>query len=79
MDPLTNLHAQQHAHDYILHMIDTTLFLDYSTNKVHLKWLPLLEDFDAYGDIPWGSVFQIYLYKELYKVSMMQTSQFRDP
>ena len=73
MDPSTNVHAQQHAHDYILHMIDTTLFLNYSTNKVHLKWLwlPLLENFDAYGDISWGSVIQTYLYRELYKVPMM--------
>jgi len=47
MNPLTDVQAQQHACAYILHMIDTTFFLDYSTNMAYLKWLPLLEDFDA--------------------------------
>ena len=41
--------AQQHARAYILHMIGTQLFPDYSKNKVYLRWLSLLEDFDVCG------------------------------
>jgi len=76
MDLLTDVQAQQHAHAYILHMIDTTLFLDYLTNRVYLRWLPILEDFDACSDMSWGSIVLAFLYKELYKVSTMRTSQF---
>jgi len=39
----------------------------------------LLEDFDACGAMFLGSVILAYLYRELYKISTMQTSQFRDP
>ena len=60
--PIIEEHAQQHAHALIFHLIDTQLFPDYSTNKVYIRWLPLLEEFDACG--------------ALYKVFMMRTSQF---
>jgi len=74
--PVTYEQAQQHAHAYIFHLIDTQMFLDYSTNKVYLRWLPLLEDFDACGALSWGRAMLAVLYRSLYKVSMMQTSQF---
>jgi len=35
--PITDMEAQQHAHAYILHMIGTQLFPDYSKNKVYLR------------------------------------------
>jgi len=47
--PIIDVEAQQHACAYILHMIDTQLFPDYSKNKVYLRWLPLFEDFDVCG------------------------------
>ena len=60
--PIKDVEAQQHAHAYILHMIGTQLFSDYSKNKVYLRWLPLLEYFDVYGAMSWGSVVLMYLY-----------------
>ena len=49
VDPLIDMHAQQHARAYIFHMIDTTFFPNYSTNNVYLIWLHLFEDFNACG------------------------------
>jgi len=74
--PVTEKQAQQHARAYILHLISTQLFPDYSTNKVYIRWLPLLKDFDACGDLSWGSAVLALLHMSLYKVSMMRTSQF---
>ena len=37
VDPLPAVQAQQYARGYILHMINTILFPDYSTSKVHLN------------------------------------------
>ena len=74
MNSLTNVQAQQHAHAHILHMISTTLFQNYSINRVYLRWLSLLKDFDACGAISWGIVVLLFLYKELYKISTMRTS-----
>jgi len=51
---ITNVKARQHARTYILHMTSTQLFSDYSKNKVYLRWLPLLEDFDVCGAMSWG-------------------------
>jgi len=76
MDPLINVQVQQHSRAYILHMISTTLFSDYFTNKVYLIWLPFLEDFDACGAMSWGHVVLAFLYMELYKVSTMRISEF---
>ena len=50
---ITYVETQQHARAYILHMIDTQLFSDYSKNKVFLDWLPILEDFDVCGAMSW--------------------------
>ena len=52
-------------------MIDTILFQDYSMNMVQVKWLPLLEDFDARSAMSWDSVVLAFLDMELYKVAMM--------
>ena len=78
MNLLIDVQAQQHARACILHMIDTTLFSSHSTNMVYLRWLPILEDCDACGAMPWGSDVLTFLYKELYKVSTMWTLQFVD-
>ena len=74
--PITYVKAQQHARAYIFHMIDTQLFLNYSKNKVYLRWLPLLKDFDVCGAMSWGSDVLAYMYRSFYLVSMMQTSLF---
>ena len=59
------------------HMLGTTMFPNYSTNLIPLRWLPLLEDFDACGAMPWGSTVLAFLYRELYKVETVQIIQFR--
>ena len=76
-DQWTDLDAQQHARAYIFQIIGTTMFPDYSTNLVPLRWLPLLEDFDACGVMSWGSTVLAFLYRELYKVATMQTTQIQ--
>jgi len=75
---ITDVEAQQHACAYIFHMIGTQLFPDYSKNKVYLRWLPLLEDFDICGAMSWGSAILAYLYRSLYSVSMMQSFLFSE-
>ena len=35
--PITDVEAQQHTRAYILHMIGTQLFPDYSKNKIYLR------------------------------------------
>ena len=72
----TDVYVQHHARAYILHMIFTQLFLDYSKKKVYVRWVTLLEDFDICGAMSWGSVVLTYLYRFLYSVSIMQTSLF---
>ena len=76
MVSVTREQSQQHIRAYILHLIGTQLFLDYSTNKIYLRWLLLLEDFDACRALSWGSAMLAILYRSLYKISMMRTSQF---
>ena len=46
---LEDMEVEQFARAYILHMFGTHLFSDPTTNKVHLRWLPLLEDLDVCG------------------------------
>ncbi|XP_020245112.1 serine/threonine-protein phosphatase 7 long form homolog [Asparagus officinalis] len=68
---------QQYARAYILHMIGTLLFPDSSKHKVHLRWLPLLEDFDVCGTLSWGSAVLAYLYREMSKVALMQNKELK--
>jgi len=56
--------VEKYACALILHMFDICLFSDSTTNKVHFRWLPLLEDLDIYGDIFWGSAVLTHPYKE---------------
>ncbi|XP_020272096.1 serine/threonine-protein phosphatase 7 long form homolog [Asparagus officinalis] len=68
---------QQHARAYIMHMIGTLLFPDSSKHKVHLRWLPLIEDFDMCGTLSWGSAVLAYLYREMSKVALMQNKELK--
>ena len=47
---------QRYARAYILHLIGGFLFSGKSSDKVHLMFLPLLQDFEAAGHYSWGSV-----------------------
>ena len=46
---LEDMEMEQFARAYILHIFDIRLFSDSTTNKVHLRWLPFLENLDVFG------------------------------
>jgi len=46
---LEDMEEEQYTRAYMLHMFGTRLFPDSTTNNVHLRWLPLLEDLDVCG------------------------------
>ncbi|KAL6894011.1 hypothetical protein ACP4OV_008109 [Aristida adscensionis] len=58
------------AQAYILYQIGCSLFPDPSGTRVHLRYLALLRDFDAPGDMAWGAAVLAHLYRELGKASM---------
>ncbi|CAL4919228.1 unnamed protein product [Urochloa decumbens] len=58
------------ARAYILYQIGCSLFPDPSGTRVHLKYLALLRDFDASGEMAWGAAVLAHLYRELGKASM---------
>ncbi|XP_004981664.1 serine/threonine-protein phosphatase 7 long form homolog isoform X1 [Setaria italica] len=58
------------ARAYILYQIGCSLFPDPSGTRVHLRYLALLRDFDASGEMAWGAAVLAHLYRELGKASM---------
>lgn len=59
------------ARAYIMYQIACSLFPDPSGNRVHLKYLALLRDFDECGKMAWGAAALAYLYRELGKASLV--------
>ncbi|XP_073099005.1 uncharacterized protein [Elaeis guineensis] len=59
------------ARAYIMYQIGCSLFPDPSGNRVHLKYLVLLRDFDMCGQMAWGAAALAYLYRELGKASLV--------
>lgn len=55
---------------YIMYQIGCSLFPDPSGTRVHLRYLALLGDFDASGEMAWGAAVLAHLYRELGKASM---------
>lgn len=55
---------------YIMYQIGCSLFPDPSGTRVHLRYLALLRDFDASGEMAWGAAVLAHLYRELGKASM---------
>ncbi|XP_020111291.1 protein MAIN-LIKE 1-like [Ananas comosus] len=58
------------ARAYMLYQIGCSLFPNPTGYRVHLKWLPLLADFDACGGLAWGSAALAYLYRALGTASL---------
>ncbi|RYR21065.1 hypothetical protein Ahy_B03g066306 [Arachis hypogaea] len=50
---------------YIMQLIGRILFPDASDYRVHIKWLPLLEDFGTCGRLSWGSAVLAWLYRQI--------------
>ncbi|XLR49595.1 hypothetical protein S83_000267 [Arachis hypogaea] len=55
----------QYTRGYIMQLIGGFLFPDQSNTRVHLRWLPLLEDLDQCGQLSWGSAVLAFLYRML--------------
>uniref|UniRef100_A0A2N9EEU1 Aminotransferase-like plant mobile domain-containing protein n=1 Tax=Fagus sylvatica TaxID=28930 RepID=A0A2N9EEU1_FAGSY len=64
-DDANEVTVQQYTRAYILELLGGSYFADKSGEKVHLMFLPMLEDFDAAGRYSWGSVVLAWLYREL--------------
>ncbi|QHO00311.1 uncharacterized protein DS421_13g405440 [Arachis hypogaea] len=54
----------QYARCYILYLLGGVLLPDKANNTVHVRYLPLLADFDAIGTYSWGSAVLCWLYVE---------------
>ncbi|QHO28448.1 uncharacterized protein DS421_7g216770 [Arachis hypogaea] len=61
-DPET---LRQYARCYIMLLIRGYLMTDKSNNLVHLRWLPLLEDFGQCHALSWGSAVLAWTYQSL--------------
>ena len=57
---------QCYARAFILQFIGGFLFVNKSNNRVHLMFLPLLEDFEVISTYSWGSVCLAWLYREMF-------------
>ncbi|RYR76656.1 hypothetical protein Ahy_A01g001236 [Arachis hypogaea] len=50
----TEERLMRYTRGYIMQLIGDILFPDVSDSRVHIRWLPLLEDLDACGRLSWG-------------------------
>ncbi|XP_016173453.1 protein MAIN-LIKE 1-like [Arachis ipaensis] len=61
----TEEQLMRYARGYIMQLIGGILFPDASDSRVHIRWLPLLEDLDACGRLSWGSAVLAWLYRQM--------------
>ncbi|KAM0855383.1 hypothetical protein ACQ4PT_049807 [Festuca glaucescens] len=69
-DGASKLQIEHATRAYIMYQIGCSLFPDPSGTRVHLRYLALLRDFHASGDMGWGAAVLAHLYRELGKASM---------
>ncbi|XP_015958900.1 protein MAIN-LIKE 2-like [Arachis duranensis] len=50
---------------YIMQLIGGILIPDAFDSRVHIRWLPLLEDLDTCGGLSWGSAVLAWLYRQM--------------
>ena len=62
----------RHTRAYIMMMLGGFLMADKSGAKVHLRWLPLLHDFEYFGSFSWGSAVLATLYRNLCRAVNMR-------
>ena len=55
----------RHTRAYIMQMLGGFLMVDKLGSRVHLRWLPLLHDFEYFGSFSWGFVVLLTLYRNL--------------
>ncbi|XP_051178114.1 uncharacterized protein [Lolium perenne] len=69
-DGAGKLQIEHATRAYIMYQFGCSLFPDPSGTRVHLRYLALLRDFDASGEMAWGAAALAHLYRELGKASM---------
>ncbi|RYR03127.1 hypothetical protein Ahy_B06g081961 [Arachis hypogaea] len=55
----------QYARCYILYLLGGVLLSDKANNTVHVRYLPLLADYDAISTYSWGSTVLCWLYRAM--------------
>ncbi|RYR42123.1 hypothetical protein Ahy_A08g038580 [Arachis hypogaea] len=55
----------RYTRGYIMQLIGGILFPNASDSRVHIRWLPLLEDLDACGRLSWGSAVLAWMYHQM--------------
>ena len=60
-DDANEVTVQQYTQAYILELFGGSYFADKSGKKIHLMFLPMLEDFDTAGLYSWGSAVLAWL------------------
>ena len=68
-----------YARAFILQLIEGFLFADKSNNRVHLMFLPLLQDFGVTGTYSWGSACLAWLYREMCRASRIDAHDVSGP
>ena len=68
-----------YARAFILQLIGGFLFVDKSNNRVHLMFLPLVEDFGVTGTYSWGSTCLTWLYREMCRASHIDAHDVSGP
>ncbi|KAJ4813326.1 hypothetical protein LUZ62_025892 [Rhynchospora pubera] len=71
--------VQQYARAYLLMLIGSVLFTDHSGDTISAIYLPLIADFEAAGNLSWGSGALAYLYRELCLATKPKRKQFGGP
>ncbi|KAL4330643.1 hypothetical protein AHAS_Ahas13G0420600 [Arachis hypogaea] len=63
----------------IFYLLGSTLFADKSTAYTHVKYLPLLRDFERIHTYSWGSACLAHLYRALCRTSRYDTKKMDGP
>ncbi|RYR23843.1 hypothetical protein Ahy_B02g057340 [Arachis hypogaea] len=61
----TEERLMRYTRGYIMQLIGGILFPIASDSRVHIRWLPLLEDLDTCGRLSWGSAVLAWLYRQM--------------
>ncbi|RYR73418.1 hypothetical protein Ahy_A02g007760 [Arachis hypogaea] len=65
---------RQYVRCYIMLMIGGYLLTDKLKNTVHLRWLPLLDDFERCRMLSWGSAVLAWTYHSLCHIAHHRTT-----
>ncbi|XP_015973564.1 protein MAIN-LIKE 1-like [Arachis duranensis] len=61
----TEERLMRYKRGYIMQLIGGMLFSDASDSRVHIRWLPLLEDLETCGRLSCGSAVLAWLYRQM--------------